>query len=131
MNSSIFRSYDIRGIYPDEINISSVEKIAEICGRMFGGGRIIVAHDVRNGSVPLAAAVQRGLDRASQKLHKKIAVEMVGFSTTPMFVYLVHELKAAGGIMVTASHNPKEYNGLKIVGKNGIPISGSDLKKHI
>jgi phosphomannomutase len=53
----------------------------------------------------------------------------VGLSTTPMFYFLVKKMNAIGGLMITASHNPKNYNGLKIVDKNALPISGIQILK--
>ena len=50
-------------------------------------------------------------------------------ATTPMFYFLVNKLNAAGGIMITASHNPKEYNGLKVVGKNAEMVGGEEILK--
>ena len=49
--------------------------------------------------------------------------------TTPMLYFLVNELRASGGVMVTASHNPKEFNGLKVVKKGARPVSGEEMKK--
>ena len=54
-----------------------------------------------------------------------------GLMTTPMFYFLVNHFNADGGIMITASHNPKEYNGLKIINKNAVPISGKEIQKWI
>ena len=59
------------------------------------------------------------------KIHK------IGLATTPAFYFLVNKLKAVGGIMITASHNPKEFNGLKVVGKKAAPISGAEIRQWI
>jgi phosphomannomutase len=58
-----------------------------------------------------------------------IKIIEAGLMTTPMLYFLVNHFKTDLGIMITASHNPKEYNGLKIVGKNAIPISGEEIYK--
>ena|SRR3989338_3909884 len=134
MNPSIFKAYDIRGRYPEEINEEVVAKIArEVRGRL-GGGKIVVGHDARLSSPALYKSVLQSL-----KIKKflpagrqvKFKIEAVGLATTPMLYFLVNKLKAAGGIMITASHNPKEFNGLKIVGKKAIPIGGAEIKKWI
>jgi phosphomannomutase/phosphoglucomutase len=119
---SIFRAYDIRGKYPSEINVFAARKVAEFLAKnVFKKGPIVVAYDARNSSPALYKAVIKGL--ASRK---KI---MIGPSTTPMFYFFVIDRKAAGGIMITASHNPPEWNGLKIVGPKSSPINGFDVRK--
>jgi len=134
MDPIIFKAYDIRGRYPKEINEEVVAKIArEVRGRL-GGGKIVVGHDARLSSPALYKSVLQSL-----KIKKflpagrqvKFKIEAVGLATTPMLYFLVNKLKAAGGIMITASHNPKEFNGLKIVGKKAIPIGGAEIKKWI
>ena len=61
--------------------------------------------------------------------NSKFIILKVGLATTPMFYFLVKKLKAGGGIMITASHNPPNYNGLKIVDENALPMSGLAIKK--
>jgi phosphomannomutase len=114
--SDIFRAYDVRGIYPEEINTQVALKVANAACRFLKARRIIVAHDVRESSPELASAVLEGATIAGAE------VTYIGHSTTPLFYYAVKESGADGGIMITASHNPKEYNGLKIVGKGASPI---------
>ena len=123
INSKIFKAYDIRGRYPSEINEKAVAEIAKKLPKLLGN-KIIVAHDARLSSPALYRAVLKGLQ------HSDI-LKNVGMTTTPMFYFLVNKLKASGGIMVTASHNPKNYNGLKVVGKNAKPISGKEIQKLI
>ncbi|NQV88465.1 MAG: hypothetical protein HQ402_02850 [Parcubacteria group bacterium] len=129
MNPSIFKAYDIRGIYPDDVNEEVVEKIAEACAMMFNSGIVIVAHDVRHGSISLAQKAKKGLEKKAQELGKNIKVEFVGQSSTPMFYFLVNRLEASGGIMITASHNPKNYNGMKISKEKAVLISGLEIKE--
>ncbi len=124
MNQNIFKAYDVRGRYPGEINEAAAEEIARRLARHWKRGTIVVAHDARRSSPALYAAAIEGLRGQSG-----ITVEHVGIATTPMFYFLVNELGAAGGIMITASHNPKEYNGLKIVGPRGEVISGEDVRE--
>lgn len=123
INPSIFKAYDIRGKYPDEINEDSVAEIARFLAGHFGKGKVVVAHDARLSSPLLYKTVLKTLVTNNSKL---ITVP-VGIATTPMFYFLVNQLKAAGGIMITASHNPKEYNGLKVVGSKAEPMSGKEI----
>jgi phosphomannomutase len=125
INSSIFRAYDIRGKYPTEFNISAAKKVAEVLSlAVFDKkGPIAVAHDTRKSSVAIYNGIIKGL--GDRKLIK------IGPATTPMFYFFVIKQKAKGGIMVTASHNPSNWNGLKIVGPRAAPISGFDVKKEL
>lgn len=126
LNQKIFKAYDVRGKYPDELNEEAAFTIASALAKKFGAGAtIIIGKDARLSSPSLYKAVLKGLKANRYKL-KAVPV---GLMTTPMLYFLVGKLKADGGIMVTASHNPKEYNGLKIVGKNARPISGEQIKK--
>lgn len=121
MNKGIFKAYDIRGIYPNEINEEVVSEISQVLRKkLFQEGKIIIARDARLSSPKLYEAVLQGLEGSAYD---------VGMATTPMFYFLVNKLNAAGGIMITASHNPKEYNGLKIVGKNAEMVGGEEILK--
>ena len=139
----IFKANEIRGKYPSEINEKIISEIARRLALYFdskfsarggsaAGGqipnpkfKIVVAHDIRLSSPSLYKAVLGQLKAKNSKL-KAIKV---GLATTPMFYFLVKKLKAGGGLMITASHNPKNYNGLKIVDKNALPISGLRIRK--
>ncbi len=132
--ASIFKAYDIRGRYPEEINEESVVEIVKGLITHFKKGKIVIAHDVRLSSPSLykialhslkIAAAAAGSRRGGKNC--KLKIEAVGFATTPMLYFLVNRLKARGGIMITASHNPKEFNGLKIVGPKAKPISGKEI----
>jgi phosphomannomutase len=125
MDKSIFKAYDIRGQYPQEINEKTVAEIAPVFIKFFKKGKIIVGRDVRLSSPKLYKTLIAKLQ------DYKIKAISIGLTTTPMFYFLVSKLKAAGGIMVTASHNPKEYNGLKVVGKKAKMISGYEISKSI
>lgn len=126
MNQSIFKAYDIRGRYPEEINEEVVETIGKALGEYFKHSsentpRIVLAHDARLSSPSLYNTLRKSLVASG---YTPVAANM---STTPMLYFLVNHHKADGGIMVTASHNPKEWNGLKVVGKNAEPISGEKI----
>lgn len=126
MNHKIFKAYDIRGIYPDEINEIEVKEIAIALANNFKRGKLVVGRDARLSSPSLAKVVKK-IFKESEK-HELIDIGVV---TTPMFYFLVNELKAVGGVMITASHTPKEFNGLKVVGPKAIVISGEELLKEI
>ena len=126
MNLSIFKEYDIRGIYPTDMNEFIAELVGKTVAKLWKSGKIVLAHDARIGSKELYATLLKTITQEN----KKIRIEKIGLATTPMFYFFVHKLKAQGGIMITASHNPKEWNGMKIVGKNAIPISGLEIKKY-
>lgn len=128
MNTKIFKAYDVRGKYPEEINEGTVAEIAEALAKYFKRGKIIVAHDARLSSKSLYRTILKQLPgRAGTTNNSKLITLPVGLATTPMFYFLVNKLKAAGGIMITASHNPKEFNGLKVVGPKAEPISGKEI----
>lgn len=138
MNRKIFKAYDIRGKYPKEINERVVLEIIKKLPLILKG-KIVIGRDARLSSPALYKAVLkafsvqrsavRGLKNKKNLNANRYTLYPVGIVTTPMLYFLVNKLKAGGGIMVTASHNPKEYNGLKIVGKYVQPISGHDILK--
>ena len=121
---NMFREYDIRGIYPDEIN----EEAAYLIGRAFatklislGKDKMLVGHDNRLSSESLEDNLIKGL------IDSGVSVVRLGLVTTPMYYYAWDKLNIKCGIMVTASHNPKEYNGFKM-SYNGIHnIFGKDV----
>lgn len=117
----IFGAYDIRGRYPGEINEVITQKIISGLSReILEKGKIVVGHDARKSSPALY--------RACLKVLGSRAIR-AGMITTPMLYFLVNKLKAGGGIMVTASHNPKEWNGLKVAGPKAVPISGDEIEQ--
>lgn len=123
MDKNIFKAYDVRGKYPKELNEKIAEKIAGVLAKHFKKGEIVVGHDARLSSPKIYKAVLRAVARENPK----IDVVKVGLISTPLLYFLVNRIGATGGIMVTASHNPKEYNGLKVVGKNAEPVSGKEI----
>ncbi len=121
MKPEIFRVYDIRGRYPNELNERDVFDIGRVLSERLRGGKIIVGHDGRLSSPTLFGAFCKGFGM------KRVLDG--GLMTTPMLYYLSKTLPVVGGVMVTASHNPKEINGLKMVDRNGDAISGLEVKK--
>ena len=115
--SNIFRAYDVRGIYPTELNEEITAKIAAATIKFLNAKKIVVGEDARISSSNLRKAVLDGATKAG------CDVVYIGQSTTPLFYFSVNKLGVDGGIMVTASHNPPEYNGLKIVGPGAVPVA--------
>lgn len=124
MNPSIFKEYDIRGKYPDEIDEDSVYKIGsafcEYLSRKQIFGQIVVGYDARLSSPQLFEAFVQGV------LDQGRDVVDIGLSTTPLFYFSLNSSGSAGGGMVTASHNPKEYNGLKLFREGGRAVYKKD-----
>ncbi len=118
MEMTCFKAYDIRGRVPDQLN----EEIAYRIGRAFSEyltpEKVVVGFDIRLTSANLCAALSRGLtDGGAEVLN-------IGQCGTEEIYFATSHLQADGGIVVTASHNPKDYNGMKLVRDNSKPISG-------
>jgi len=113
---AVFKAYDIRGTVPDQLNEELAYAVGRATARFIAGRRLVVGRDARTHSPQLCDALIRGI------LDEGVAVEQIGLVATPMVYYAVTELGADGGIMVTASHNPGEYNGFKICREQAIPI---------
>src|SRR3989338_9132305 len=121
---SIFKAYDIRGIYPNELNEESAKKIGIAYADFLGGKAIIIGRDMRLSSDSLFLSLAEGITQQG------IDVIDIGIVSTPMSYFACAFLKADGSIMITASHNPKDYNGFKFTRKNAVPIGeSSGLKK--
>jgi phosphomannomutase len=127
MNRSIFKAYDIRGIYPTDINEQTVSTISKALAALFDEGEIVLAHDARHGSPELMKVLESTLPSDATALGKKLTLRVVGLSTTPMFYFLVNHFAASGGCMITASHNPKEYNGIKVVQQKAHMVPGTKV----
>lgn len=117
MNNSIFKAYDIRGIYPEEINELDAYKIARAVCEYLQPAELVVGSDVRLSSPSLKKAAIKAVTDAGVK------VIDVGEISTDMLYFSVANYGYAGGFSLTASHNPKEYNGMKIVREESKPIS--------
>ena len=121
MDDSIFKAYDIRGTYPEQINEDLFYKIGQAYVEFVQPkGKIAVGRDVRLTSEKLQKVLIQGLTDAG------IDVIDIGLVTTEMMYFTVGNYKLAGGIQVTASHNPAEYNGLKMVRGDAEPLSGEE-----
>ncbi len=127
LNKSIFKAYDVRGKYPKDVNVEAIADIARALAKLFPSGTLVVARDGRHGSPELSECATKVLKDEGAKLGKDFNVIYAGLATTPMFYFLVNHLNAEGGMMITASHNPKEYNGVKAVKRNAEAMSGTEL----
>ena len=117
VNTSGFGAYDIRGIYPESINQELAYRVGRIFPELFDAKKIAVGHDIRLSGSTLFDALARGLTESGCDVYDigQCGTEMIYFATG------FHDFD--GGIMITASHNPKEYNGMKFVGKGVRPIA--------
>ena len=116
--SDAFKAYDIRGRVPDQLNESLAARIGVALSEQLGPGAVVVGRDVRLSSPALQAALAGGLRRAGREV---IDIGLCG--TEEVYFQTAHK-QAAGGVMVTASHNPMDYNGMKLVREEAKPISG-------
>ncbi len=112
-----FKAYDIRGRVPDELNAGLASRIGVALSGQLGPGPVVVGHDVRLTSPELQDALALGLRSAGRE------VIDIGLCGTEEVYFQVDHLGAAGGVMVTASHNPMDYNGMKLVREQARPIS--------
>ncbi|MEN6368517.1 MAG: phosphomannomutase/phosphoglucomutase, partial [Thermotogota bacterium] len=120
IDPSIFKAYDIRGVFPSQIDEAVARRIGSALVLFLSRSsamRIVVGRDARESSAVLAEALASGV------LAEGADVIDIGLCTTPMLYFAVNVLSAAGGAMVTASHNPAGYNGFKLVREKAIPIS--------
>ena len=116
MAERLFGTNGIRGVYNRELTVEKAYRIAASIGSYYSGGRILLARDGRLSSLILSQAVSAGLMDAGCTVYD------VGLSTTPMAQYATKALGLDGGVMITASHNPPQYNGMKVIGGNGVEI---------
>jgi len=118
LDPKAFKAYDVRGIYGDELDEAGAYAIGRAYVEQFSPARIAVGRDMRVHAPSMAAAVIAG---ASEGGADVVDIGMVG---TEMLYFAVGELGLDGGIAVTASHNPKEYTGMKIVRAGALPVGG-------
>ncbi len=119
-----FKAYDIRGKVPSELNPDLAFKIGIAFAKYINAGKIVIGHDVRKSSEALSDALIKGLTSSG------VDVIDIGLCGTEMIYYATPELEADGGIMITASHNPPEYNGMKFVRQGSVPVGyDSGLKE--
>jgi phosphomannomutase len=115
--AKIFKAYDVRGVVPDELDEQTAEAVGAAFVEVTGAGSVVVAHDMRESSVPLAEAFIRGArSRRADVVH-------AGLGSTDLLYYASGSL-GLPGVMFTASHNPARYNGMKMCRSGAVPIGG-------
>ncbi|NHA15434.1 phosphomannomutase [Thioalkalivibrio sp. XN279] len=120
-----FKAYDVRGRLPDDLNPDIARRIGRAYAAVIGPRRVAIGHDVRLSSPELSDAVAEGLMDAG------VNVVDIGLCGTEMVYFAASHLDVHGGIMVTASHNPPDWNGMKFVREQSKPISGDSGLKDI
>ena len=115
---SCFKAYDIRGRVPDELNEELAYRIGRAYAEFLSPKRVIVGRDVRLSSASLCSALAQGLTDGGADVFD------IGICGTEQVYFATFHEKMDGGIMVTASHNPMDYNGMKLVREGSRPISG-------
>lgn len=123
MDQEIFKAYDIRGIYPDQLNDETAYRVGIAIADYLKLQEVVVGRDMRISGLALRDSLVRGLtDRG-------VNVIDLGIVSTPMVYFAVVNYGYSGGIMITASHNPKDYNGFKVCREQAIPVFGEELQK--
>ena len=118
LEPKVFKAYDVRGIYPDELDEAGAEAIGRAYVEQFEPRRMAVGRDMRLSSPAMQEALMRGAAAAGAEV---LDLGLVG---TEMVYFAVGSLGLEGGAMVTASHNPKEYTGMKLVRRGALPVGG-------
>lgn len=117
MQEKIFKAYDVRGIYPTEINEEIVYKIGRAFVKFMGAKNVVVGRDIRESSPALFEELKRGIVDEGANVYD------LDLATTPMVYFASGKLDVDGGMMLTASHNPSEYNGIKFCRSKAAPIA--------
>jgi phosphomannomutase len=118
INLTCFKAYDVRGRVPKELNEELAYRIGRAYAAYLNPAKVAVGRDVRTSSLPLARALAAGLNDSG------VEVWDLGLCGTEQIYFYTSHLRLGGGIMVTASHNPPEYNGMKFVQRESRPVSG-------
>lgn len=125
VNSNIFRAYDIRGIYPSELNEEVAYKIGQVFVSYTKAKRVVVGRDIRLSSLSLFETLVKGITNQGANVYN------LGEAPTECLYFSVGHYGYEGGIMITASHNPKEYNGFKLIKKGVEIIRGIEIAQRI
>ena len=113
-----FKAYDIRGRVPDELNPDLAYRLGLAYAALFAPKRVALGRDIRHSSLPLLQALAHGL------VARGVEVLDLGLGGTEEVYWAAQQPGVDGGIMVTASHNPMDYNGMKLVRGGAVPVSG-------
>ena len=125
MSHSAFKAYDIRGVVPDELNEELAYRVGRAYAELYHPRKVCVGYDIRNSSGAISQAVMKGLTEGGAGVYN------IGLCGTEMVYFTTFYYHLDGGIMVTASHNPADYNGMKLVRQEGIPVSEDTGLKEI
>ncbi|MFA7232354.1 MAG: phosphomannomutase/phosphoglucomutase [Victivallaceae bacterium] len=117
--AGIFKAYDIRGLYPEQLNEAMAEKIGRAYIEFTKAKKVVVGRDIRSHSKPLFDALAKGITGQGAD------VIDLGLCSTPMSYHANGKLGVDGSIIITASHNPPQWNGFKLCIANAVPISGA------
>ena len=120
---SCFKAYDIRGKVPDQLNPDLAEKTARAYVAVYGARRVVLGHDIRLSSPALTEAVASGLNSAGCDV---VHLGLCGTEEIYHGAFSLTDQGVDGGIMVTASHNPADYNGMKFVTRDARPVTGKN-----
>jgi phosphomannomutase len=119
-----FKAYDVRGKVPSELNADLAYKTGRAYAKLINAKTVIIGHDIRKSSEEISEALAKGLKDAGAD------VIDIGLCGTEMVYFGTPFMDADGGIMITASHNPPEYNGMKFVKRDAVPVGyGSGLNE--
>ena len=118
LDPSVFKAYDVRGLYPSQLDEDGAYRVARAYAQHFEPRAVALGRDMRLSSPAMLAAAAEGIADAGADV---VDLGLVG---TEMLYHAVTELGLDGGICVTASHNPKEYTGMKIVRRGALPVGG-------
>ncbi len=120
IDESIFKAYDIRGVYPTQLDEGVAYHVGGALVRVLGARRVAVAKDVRLSSDALQSALVRGITAAGADAY------ILGTIPTDALYFAVGKYGYDAGVVITASHNPPEYNGFKICREDAVPLSGDE-----
>ncbi|CAI3806093.1 phosphomannomutase [Rheinheimera sp. MM224] len=122
---SCFKTYDIRGTVPEQLNEELAWRIGRALCQVLSAKTVVIGHDIRLSSPALSAALAKGLTEGGAN------VIDIGLCGTEQVYFSVFNLNADAGICITASHNPANYNGMKLVGKDAEPLNAQDELQQI
>lgn len=125
MEKGIFKAYDIRGIYPNQLNGGDANSIGQAIVKYTGAKKIVVGMDMRSSSPELCDSLIEGINKQG------CDVINIGLVSTPMIYFASWKLDVDAAVMITASHNTAEWNGLKLCKKNAVPIGEGEGMEEI
>jgi len=111
-----FKAYDFRGVFNKDFNLEEIYKIGFFLPKLLNTNKILVGRDMRISTPEMFAALSKGITDAGANVYD------MGLTTTPMVYYFTAKHHFDGSVMITASHNPKEYNGLKVSRTDALPV---------